>query len=363
VPPRGFLSGDPAGNPNFWVGLEGLVWWSKNQPLPVPVVTTGPASQGTNAGGLGVPGTVSLNSPLDYGAQGGMNLYLGSWFTYAHQFGWDASLFFLGSTGSQFGVFDRSGAGNFIINEPVAGAPFVTQVSAPGLESGNVIVTSTTRLYGADVNGLFNIFRTAGWTLNLEGGFRYYELDETLNITANSQLFTPTTYTDNFGNTLAFAPPGSTVTVVDQFNTHNNFYAGQVGAQLQYSMNRFFFSGATQIAMGDMHESVSVNGYTNVFPVNSSPVSLQGGNYATNQIGTYSLNKFAVAPQVRLNVGYQFTPFIRGMLGYNFLWISSVARPGNQIDNTFDGISHPLVPMTQSSYWAQGLTFSLQFNF
>jgi hypothetical protein len=357
------LSGDPAGNPNFWVGLEALVWWSKSQPLSVPLITTGPAFQGADAGALGAPGTRSLDRPLDFGAQGGMNLYFGSWFTYAHQIGWDASLFFLGQQNTAFGAFDRSGNGNFVINTPVAGAPFVTQVSAPGVESGNSTVTATTRLYGAEVNALFNIFRTCGWTLNLEGGFRYYELDESINVTSNSQLFVPTTYFDNFGNVLAFAPPGSTVTVVDQFNTHNNFYGGQVGAQLQYSMNRFFFSGAAQIALGDMHETVTVNGFTNVFPVNNNPVSLQGGNFATNQIGTFQMNKFAWAPQVRLNVGYQFTPFIRGMIGYNFLWISSVARPGNQIDNTFDGVSHPLVPMTQSSYWAQGLTFSLQFNF
>ena len=51
-PPPGVLA-YPLGNPTFWLGVEGLVWWSQRQPLGVPVLTTGPASQGANAGNLG----------------------------------------------------------------------------------------------------------------------------------------------------------------------------------------------------------------------------------------------------------------------------------------------------------------------
>ena len=47
---------------------------------------------------------------------------------------------------------------------------------------------------------------------------------------------------------------------------------------------------------------------------------------------------------MQLSVGYQFTPWVRGLIGYNFLYLSSVVRPGTQIDNTYDGVVHPLVP-------------------
>jgi hypothetical protein len=40
-----------------------------------------------------------------------------------------------------------------------------------------------------------------------------------------------------------------------------------------------------------------------------------------------------------------------------------VARPGKQIDNSYDGVTHPLVPMASSSFWAQGLTLGVQINF
>jgi hypothetical protein len=68
-------------------------------------------------------------------------------------------------------------------------------------------------------------------------------------------------------------------------------------------------------------------------------------------------------PGFQLTVGYQFTPFIRGTIGYNFLLISNVVRPGNQIDNTYDGVVHPLVPMTNTSYWTQGINLGLQVSF
>jgi hypothetical protein len=68
---------NPVNNPTIWFGLEGLVWWSKNQPVSVPLVTTGPASQGASAGSLGMPGTTSLDNALNYGAAGGIRVYGG----------------------------------------------------------------------------------------------------------------------------------------------------------------------------------------------------------------------------------------------------------------------------------------------
>jgi hypothetical protein len=92
-------------------------------------------------------------------------------------------------------------------------------------------------------------------------------------------------------------------------------------------------------------------------------VSLLGGNFASQQIGRYAADRFALAPEAQLNVGYQFLPGLRGQVGYNFLYLTSVARPGNQIDNTFDGLTHPAVPLIGSTYRAQGLTLGLQLSY
>jgi hypothetical protein len=352
-----------AGDPCFWVGAEALIWWTKNPPLPTPVVTTGPASQGFNAGGFGMPGTTSLNEPLHFGAEGGVRISAGGWFDADHIWGMSGSFFILGDRSAGFNVLDRSGTGNFIINEPVSGVPFSTLVSAPGIETGGVNVDATSRLWGVDLNLLYNLYRGSGWTINLLGGYRYLQLEEWLSIDANSTLFTTTTYTDNMGNVLAVAPPGSTISVIDQFKTRNEFNGGQLGAEFQYQWGRVSFGGTAKVALGDTHEAVTINGVTNIFPVNSAPVSLSGGNFATTQIGRYTVDRFAVAPEAQLNVGYQITSWMRTSVGYNFLYLSSVARPGNQIDNSFDGVTHPNVPMTSSTYWSQGLHLSLQLTY
>ena len=363
APPRWVYRGDPVNDPALWFAADSLIWWSKNQPLSVPLITTGPGSQGPNAGALGMPGTRVLDRPLDYGAQGGVRLTLGGWFNADHTWGVEGNLFILGTERTGFGAADRAGAGNFVINEPVAGAPFSTQVSAPGVETGSASVTSSTRFAGGDINALFNLTRGPHWTVNLMGGFRYLQLNESVDVVADSELFTTTTYTDNVGNTLATAAPGSTITVVDQFSARNQFYGGTVGMRVRYGSVRWSFEGTGSLGIGATHESVMVNGFTNIYPVTGQPVSLQGGNYATLQSGCYAVNRFAVAPQLQLNLGYQFTPYLRGTVGYSFMYLSSVIRPGNQIDNTYDGVARPAVPLTGSSFWAQGVNLGLQFSY
>jgi hypothetical protein len=363
APAAPIIVGDPAHNPAVWVGIEALLWWTKNQPQPIPLITTGPASEGPNAGNLGQPGTTSLNGPLHFGVTGGMRIYAGAWLDADHTFGLDGSFFFLGRLSAGFGASDRTGTGSIVINTPVNGANFSTQVSAPGYDTGNVSVDATSRLAGGDINVLYNLYRAGGLTINLLGGYRYLELDESLTITANSLMFVTTQYTDAAGNVLVTAPPGSTITVIDHFGTRNQFNGGQVGAQFQYLRDRWIIDTTLKLAIGATHEIINVDGNTTVYPTGGNPVPITGGNYATLQVGRYTQDRFALAPEAQLSVGYQVTPWLRALVGYNFLYLTSVARPGNQIDNTFDGVVHPLVPMVSSGYWAQGLNFTLQFNY
>ena len=134
--------------------------------------------------------------------------------------------------------------------------------------------------------------------MNLLGGYRYLQLDDSLTITANSNLFVTTTYTDNMGNVLATAPPGSSVSVIDQFGTRNQFNGGQIGAQFQYLRRHLYLAATAKLAIGDTYEVVNVGGNTTVFPVNGPPVQMLGGNYATLQVGHYAMDRFALRPKV-----------------------------------------------------------------
>ena len=48
----------------------------------------------------------------------------------------------------------------------------------------------------------------------------------------------------------------------DRFDTINNFYGGQLGARAEYRMGAFFVAARGTVALGNMHESVEINGAT-----------------------------------------------------------------------------------------------------
>jgi len=350
-------------NPCIWFGMEGLLWWIKSPPLSVPLLTTGPGSLGGSAGALGVAGTESLDSRLDYGVAAGLNLSAGGWFNAARTAGIEGSVFFLQQQNTHFGAFDPSGTGQFVINEPLLGAQFPTQVSAPGEATGSALVSSTSRLWGADINGVCNLVRSDSWTVNLLAGFRYLSLRETIDVSNASSLLNTATFTDTDGN-VTTAPPGSSMSELDSFHTQNDFYGGQIGTGIEYRMGQWFVNGSEKVAFGVTREVVTIDGNTIVNPLNAAPVIYEGGNFTggTN-IGSFGQNRFAVVSDLKLNVGYQLGPLVRAWLGYDFMYWSSVLRPGNQIDNTFDGVTHPVVPMVGSSFWAQGIDLGIQFDF
>ena len=85
----------------------------------------------------------------------------------------------------------------------------------------------------------------------------------------------------------------------------------------------------------------------------------------------------AVVPEVDFSVGYQLFRWARLSVGYNFLYCSSVLRPGDQLDRTVSPTllpSHPAfnpastaanpAPLFKSTdFWAQGLNFGLSVSF
>ena len=114
-------------------------------------------------------------------------------------------------------------------------------------------------------------------------------------------------------------------------------------------------------------------------PRNPTTAEQLGGLYALNSnIGHYKHSNFAVVPEFGLNVGYDVTSHMRAFVGYNFLYWSSVARPGKQIDRTLDENripnftinrtvatateTRPIGKVESESFWVQGINFGLLFK-
>ena len=90
-------------------------------------------------------------------------------------------------------------------------------------------------------------------------------------------------------------------------------------------------------------------------------------------LGKYTDHEFAVVPQAELRVGRRLTDHLRCLLGYSLLYWSQVVRAGNQINTTINSTQLPApglspvsggsIPLSSSSFWAQGLTATLEWEY
>src|SRR5262249_31394543 len=110
--------------------------------------------------------------------------------------------------------------------------------------SGDVGVTSTLRLWGAEFNGILAVGRNPWLELTLLVGFRYANLRETLQI-------------NNTTTDLVF---GNVTNLNDSFNTRNQFYGGQIGGRLAVQRDRFFLDINGGVALGSTHQVVDIQG-------------------------------------------------------------------------------------------------------
>jgi len=359
---------------HFWFSGEYLLWAFKRDTLP-PLVTGN--SMGLPAA-LGTPGTTVLfgGGGTDNKDISGGRATVGFWCCHCPDLGFEGSYFMLGQLNKTFSLGSN---GSLSLGRPlnvvnstldatgalVPPGENVEQVAlAPGT-SGNVMVATSSRLWGAEANARYKWLCGECWHVDFLSGFRYVDLDEKVDITEN----------------LATAGPGGNtgVLVSDRFGTRDQFYGGQIGLDTELKWGHWFLGGMFKLAMGDMYESVRIGGNTTFIPpAPAMPVSQNGGVLAlASNIGTYSRNRFAVVPEVGLKFGVQVTEHVRLFAGYNFLYLSDVVRPGDQIDrrvntnqfpNVFQGTTlvQPALPSVlfkPTDFWAQGLNAGLEFRY
>jgi hypothetical protein len=344
-------------------GIEYLHWWVKGAPAP-PLLTTGTAA---SRGVLGAPGTqVLIGNDTFTGLEAdGARFTLGSWLCPTSSI--EATYFF---------VNESSGAAVNSPGSPVLGRPFfnvltnmqdAAAVALPGLVTGGVSVRQDSRLWGGEVN--YRQKYKCGDCFNLLGlvGGRYLELDEGLAINETLSILPTVPVIGGLG-----------ALALDQFGTHNHIYAGQLGAEAEWNYGRFFVNSRVKVALGANDQSATISGSTqNTGVVPSRTVS--GGLLALpTNIGHHSQTEFIAAPEGQISVGGVLTEHLRASVGYNFLYLSRVLRPGDQIDtgiNPAQGIpgsfggTGPAIPARpafnfhETSYWVQGVTVSLEFRF
>ena len=391
---------DPAPSSRLYGGMDYLLWWVKGAPLSVPLVSTGPIGT-THHGLLGPPAENGADSTVLYGAphfpaQGGNDiqnfpgfsgsrLTLGFWLDDEQRLGIEGSGFLLQRR--SIGYQTRGSAtGNPILGIPVLNStpytigpmtilpgedslPFSLPSDASrvrgndGVITGGVKISNDLRLWGYDATGVVSLLRTSSFELTGLAGFRYLDLAESLNLTADIEGVNGR-YTGQSG------------VVSDTFQTRNQFYGGLVGLRGRYIAGPLSIDVTGRVAMGDSHEVLNIwGGFQSrnfTAPVASGPegVFAQPANE-----GRTSASRFAVVPEVQFKLGYAVTPWMRATVGYDFLYYSNVLRPGDQINRqlpkgqTFNQ-ADPVISTTSptrlfntTDFYANGVSVGIDFRY
>jgi putative beta barrel porin BBP7 len=340
----------------FWGSGEYLLWWFKNGRVP-PLVTAG------GNGKLGSPGTQVLldNLNFDDDARQGGRFALGYHFETLPFLSVEANYFFLTDRQPDVGF---SSSGDPILGRPfinaATGLPDATLISSPGIAAGSVSIGAQTSLWGAEANLTADLIRSDTLHLTALGGFRFLRLEDDLKIDEQ------------------FRFAGNTVGLVDDFRTVNCFYGGQVGLETGVQLGLLTINFRGTIGLGDMHKVANVNGVTDVLGTDGSMTVFQGGLLALrSNIGRQQQDELAFIPEVGFNVGLQLTRHLKLYAGYSLLWVSTVARAGEEIDPVVNvtqfpilagngplvGPARPAFKFEGAAFWAQGLNLGLDLRY
>jgi hypothetical protein len=269
-------------------------------------------------------------------------------------------------------IFARSTAGGA---NPVLAIPFNSVVPFLRNPAGETALSNrgfpstisahlNSRLWGAELNGLVNIWRCESVQVTGIVGGRYLDLLEHLSLTDTIQ--------DTQRNGLAF--------VSDDFGTRNQFYGAQIGGRVNWNYCRFQIDATAKVAFGTVHQTMNLTGETTItngaFGLPTGTTA-QGLFVESTNRGRYNRNVFAVVPEASINFGYQLTSCIRPFIGYNWIYLGNAVRPGNQIDRninptqqplivppgTLAGQAAPLANFRTGDFWAQGFNLGVEIRY
>ncbi len=354
-------------NDRIWFRSEFLGWWTKGFAVPA-LVTTSPAGTDISVAGiLGQPGTSVLlgNEDLRGGFQPGERFVLGTWFGHTQTWGIEASYLQLNPQSNVFQFNDG--------NTPIIARPFFNSesniedaqtVNFPGQQSGTLTAAVSSQLQAAEVLIRKNLTRRGNVTINLTAGYRYQQLDDNLSI--GDAL--------SFSGSQAALPAGSILTQSDVSDTRNVFQGGEVGLTTFIQLERFSIDTSLKAGVGETFSQVTILGATTT-NIPGQGISNQVGGFLAlpSNMGVFDSQRLSIVPELALTLGWDFTPQLRGTIGYDLLYWPGVARPGDQIDLNLDPRQFPPPTVTTatrpqfvlhtSDYWAQGLNLGLDFRF
>lgn len=392
--------GAPLDQQRWYLSAEYLYWWTRDSNLP-PLVTGGNPNDFIPGSLSPITGPNSFitygNQPIDAQGRSGARFAIGRWFGDCSPWALEFGGFFLGSRETSFS--DASSDGRLIARpffESNRNRPSAEIVAAPGV-IGSINVSTGSNFYGAHFDWRRKLWcptmcgtKCGPQSFRLDGtvGFRYINFDEHININETSQTTTALLGDVVINGVQTIIPAGTTSTIGESFRVDNDFYGGSFGVNGIYNLGRWSLGMGAKLSLGNTRQRLEIEGGQVITRPDRGTENFAGGLLARpSNIGVYTADKFTVIPEVNFNVGYQFTNHFKMFVGYDFLYWNRVLRAADQIDTTVnitgvpfapqpgtaqrdsDGnlvpngdLGRPRVLMTETDFWAQGISVGALFT-
>ncbi len=420
--------GGPPGGPMWYTGADYLLWSVRKGTIPATasVVPVGLISiditDQVKLGQLAPPvsdtphvigfAPVSITSKSVFGAGNGTNFgdqngaryTIGFWADSDRTWGLEASAFYLERGVDNFAAQTTNPGGQFTVDTGFTRNLFL--LNADGSRSllntfpiilvrqavSSVAGSSGLNLWGGELNARCVGLRYGCVDFGGLLGARYLLVRDDLSLFNSTNLFRPdpATFpvvqgegTESLSNNIAF-------NTVDRIRAWNNFVGAQVGADMDARFGSFFVYVRGKVAVGPNFQSADVSSFTSVVNSNTILPGVVGATTVTvpptrlttggllsgpNDNGRHNRTKFAVLPELNLKVGYQFTTWLRGYVGYDALYLTNVARAGNlsstgslnttvNVAGTTNNVSvaAPTFRFHDTDFWAQGFNAGFQLQ-
>jgi hypothetical protein len=349
----------PADFNPFWAEADYLAWSVTGDKLPA-LVTTAPVGTPLGlAGVLGQPTTTVLfgNSSVNNDWRSGGRITAGNWFDPQRSRGLEASFFGLENLSTGFATDTNA---NPILVRPftdaLTGLPDALIAGFPGLATGSINASETSRLLGAGALYRWDLGTWSGQRVSALIGYRYLRSSDTLTISDTATFV-------GFGT---FSPS-------DNFKAASNFHGLDLGLTGDWRSGPWSLEWRGKVALGANLNSADISGST-ISTVAGVTTTASGGFLAlASNSGHFSQTKFAVVPELSLKAGYQVAPGWRLIVGYDVMYWTGVQRAGGLIDTTVNpnlvppaaggGPNRPASVFNTTNLLAQGFSFGVRYNY
>ena len=359
------ISGCGNQSSEYWVNMESLLWFGQRRQVPTLITSAGLGVLPV-AGAPGVTNEFGGGDGLSSGLLTGYSLSGGKYLDACQK---------IAVGGRVFGIFQNTQSRTVASDGSTSvGIPFYNiGISAEdaylvAYNTGNVPVSAGTvtaradlNMLGAEASGYFLLGRSCNHRVDLVSGYTYNKLKDSTTLVS--------TTTDQFVGNLI--PDGTVFRTNDLFETENNFHGAHLGMLSSVVHKRVTLSTLAKVSFGSMNQTASVRGFTSQ-SLNGVGANFPGGILTQqSNITEFSRNTFAFLPEMRVKMGYALSDRIQMTVGYSFMYWSSVALSGNQIDRTVDfsqalggaPSTRPAFSFADSGYWMHGVDLGLTMSY